>query len=172
MDQSRLKRLNQILADQLGSNSQGPLYKWAWTRDLRIGIQTAFRRYEHVPQVAEDRWALAMWQAPPSEELFKMTFGTEMAYPRSGWYHVCDTPVDRLLEEGFEPSERFTYYIIHLTKKQRAMSMRDIRRTIEDNRAARDVEKDKHVGDYLDDVVTAFGNLPGKRGGSVSFGGI
>ena len=172
MQPSTLSHLNHLLEDALGRVSVGPLYKWIHSRDLRFGLEQSKRSYEFVPQVDGDRWVLARWIPPPEKSVWEAQMGTTVAYPRGGWYQACDVACDPILAQGVEPNERMTYYLIGLQRKQAQMSKREIAARFDAAREYRAKEQDRQLDDYLSSSWTAFGNLPGKRGGHVSFGGI
>lgn len=177
MSPSTLDHLNTLLRDHLGVTRGGsfvPTYKWIHSRDreLFVPLEISAGVYESYPQIMEERWVLAMWMAPPSEWEWKAQFQGQIGYPRNGYYVAVDTPCDPLLEEGAEPNERMTLYIIGLRKKEIALGLRGLHEKFKEATARREHNKDRITDDFLSDKWTAFGNVPGRRGGHVSFGGI
>lgn len=184
MDTHVLARLNRVLADPvtgLGRNPHGqPMYKWAHTRELQFplalpsetrsqgGIFMLGSHYQWTRQIEDDRWVLAVWDGSWSEAQWNATFRGEVPWPRQGMYYASDI----MLKPGVEPNDQATNDVLGKVRAKAPMTMKDFLEHAEAKveRAKRETEQIQ--SDYIDDVVTAFGNIPGKRGGSVSFGGI
>lgn len=183
MEAHTLKRMNRSLKDHLGSNLYGdPLYKWLHTSDealrypLRVsesmvqlnGILRPVARYEWQRQIEDERWVVASWSEPPSYDEWLSMFGSEIGWPRRGLYYSTDI----MLKLGIEPNDAATNDVIGKVKAQRRLTYRDFldHANAKAEHASNEALRQQH--DLIDDAVTAFGNIPGKRGGSVSFGGI
>jgi hypothetical protein len=180
MQPLELDRLNRILADTLGRNVHGePIYKWIASRELtfplrdkeklvtRNGILVFEPHYVWEPQTTSECWVLAKWLAPPSHDEWLDSFGTEVAYPARGLYYVTDV----MLSPEYEPNEAITYDSIGKVKALRSLTLSDIVRLQREKRDSIETAGDRRIADWIDDKATAFGNVPGKRGGHVSFGG-
>ncbi len=181
MDKTVLARLNRSLEDHLGRNPHGQArYKWAHTRELLFpmvvhsdtrtkgGLYVVGQRYEMTRQIEEDRWVVAVWDSPQSREQWDATFRGEVPWPRQGMYYASDI----MLLPGVEPNDLVTNDVLGKVKAKRTMTMLDFMEHAEAKVESRKRETERIQSDYIDDVVTAFGNIPGKRGGSVSFGGV
>lgn len=181
MDKDILKRLNRVLDDNLGRNPYGePRYKWAHTRELMYplarpderrtngGLYVTGEHYEMTRQIEEDRWVVAVWEPSPDEETWAAAFKGEVPWPRRGMYYVSDI----MLRPGIEPNDQVTNDVLGKVKAKRALTFRDFLDHAEAKAEHMNKETERIQSDYIDDVVTAFGNIPGKRGGSVSFGGV
>lgn len=179
MNNLRIDSLNRLLRDYLGGKLDLPLYKWMHSRDRdlfcpmgRLDSTDPKASYEMVPQVWDERWTLAMWQAPPSRLEWEAQFKGQVPYPAQGYYVAVDTACDWILEQGYEPNERITQYVINLRRKELAMKEQGILESFQNATQRRAKEKEAAADDFLTNKWTAFSNVPGKRGGHVSFGGI
>lgn len=181
MQTNELARLNRILGDSLGRNPQGdPIYKWIWSRDLtfpmRSGTKTTTQGglvifdhdYTMEPQVSDECWLLAKWCAPCSPSEWLGTFGGEVGFPSNGLYYTTDV----MLKAGVEPNEAVTYDCIGKVKHLRNLTVSQILEAQKDKMSRSEKRSDDRVADFIADKATAFGNVPGKRGGATSFGGV
>lgn len=182
MTKLELARLNRILGDSLGRNPQGdPIYKWIWSRELtfplrskektveRNGIIVFEPSYEWEPQVAGDCWLLAKWLMPEgSYDSWLTSFGSEVPFPAHGLYYVTDV----MLKPGLEPNEAITYDCIGKVKHLRGLTLSEVVDAQQAKMDRNDKASETRLEDFIADKATAFGNVPGKRGGVVSFGGV
>src|ERR1700730_13781325 len=121
MDYKTLIRLNNRLGDNLGRNPHnGSVYRWFHTRDLKYPSRTADGGYEHLRQIDEDRWILAMWMPPPSEAEWHASF-PDLGYPHQGMYYATDM----MLKVGLEPDDRATDVLQDLARKNRHTTFLD-----------------------------------------------
>lgn len=162
-----LKRYNRRLADLRGKSPHGdPIYQWVHSRDLLYPCRIGASQYTSMRQVDEDRWVIAKWMPPPPEMLWKEQF-PDIGYPANGQYYATDL----MLAEGVEPNEGITEQVAGKLKAIEVRTFRDCLDEIERARAKNEEARKAVFNDYVDDACTAFGNLPGARGGHVSFGG-
>jgi hypothetical protein len=182
-----LSRLNDLLGAELGRNPYGePLYRWDYADDLmhwrRKGaaynmvqipgspLILAEPEYEQVrlcPWLSE-QYALTLWTAPSPEAQWRATFGDKLLWPRRGYYMPTNIALDR--EEA--PTIPITWEVIDTIRKQRQKTFAD---HVADGERALDYEeraKAAEARDAVADAMTAFGNVPGKRGGHVAFQNI
>lgn len=180
-----LRRLNRILADNLGRTPYGhPLYKWVQNQELkyprkkseewvlRNGIHVAAREYEWEPQmphIGRLQWVLAKWIPPGTMETWVDSYGNGAGYPSQGLYYCTDI----ILRPEHDPSELATSDAIGKVKAFRsAFGAREItlQDVIDRQRAAeaRDrLASENEIDAYL--ASKLFLNIPGTRSGSVSF---
>lgn len=182
MQTTELARLNRILGDSLGLNVHGdPIYKWIWSRDLtfplrskektveRNGIFVFEASYEWEPQVGVDCWLLAKWISPAdSYDTWLSQFGSEVPFPAKGMYYTTDV----MLKAGLEPNEAITYDSVGKVRTFRHLTLSQILEAQEAKMQRSEQRSDARIADFVADKATAFGNVPGKRGGRVSFGGV
>lgn len=185
----RIARLNKVLADKFGS-SNGPdgriqRFKWMHTGEVHMivdngpvttsgGLVLPGRQdYQAVPFAARlgSCWCIFQWTAPNMTEWqWRMTFGTQFAYPAHGRY----LPIDNArMAPGDEPDESINEFIIGRIQAQLdARTIDHLDACIRD--ANRDIAaKQQEFADRVDDWWPAFDNEPGKRGeGATSFGGL
>jgi hypothetical protein len=168
MSPQRLFELNRRLGDLRGRNPHGdPVYRWFHSKDLTYPARENDGIFRWVRQVDEDCYLIGMWQPPPSRETWKAQF-PDIGYPERGIYYATD----KILRAGVEPSDGLTDQIAGLIKELGMKTMRDILDEFEMARERQDKRQEDLISDIVENSVTAFGNDPGKRGGSVSFGGI
>jgi len=181
MQTTELARLNRILGDSLGRNPQGePIYMWIWSRDLKFPIRSSndmvernglivFEpQYTWEPQVTGDCWLLAKWLLPGEPDVWLAAFGTEVPFPQHGLFYVTDV----MLRPGIEPNEAVTYDTIGKVQHLRSLTVSQVLETQQIKMDRNEQRSDDRVADWIADKAVAFGNVPGKRGGQVSFGGI
>lgn len=180
MDQTELARLNRILGDSLGRNPQDePIFKWMRSEDVRLpmktdeslvllnGIYRPEPKYTWEPTYDAGCWVLAMWHFSEPDEWIT-SFGNEVPWPQHGLHYVTDM----ILLAGIEPNETATYDAVQAVKQLRVTSIADHLYNIRAKRARLEKQGRDELYEYLTSKATAFGNIPGKRGGTVSFGGI
>ena len=178
MDDKTLSKLNTELQAHFGATpAGGPLFKWCLASELFYlyeregygedrtdsGLYVARKRWdrhshaEHYGNV----WMLTAW-APP--EWDRMTWWNNFAgafpYPVNGEYHPIESTV---LPVGEEPSEALNLYTVRKLYGHLGMDYKDHL----DN-ANSIVEKHKKadasiISDAVDDMVPAFGNVPGEK---------
>lgn len=168
MEPGTLERLNKRLADTRGRNPHGqPVYRWFRSCDLLYPCRNAAGNYEQLRQVDDDCYVIGMWSAPMPESEWRAQF-PDIGYPHQGMYYATDI----MLRQGHEPTDSRTDEVAGLIKSSELKTFRDCLDEIEASRGKREKANASIISDVIDDSVTAFGNLPGSRGGSVSFGGI
>jgi hypothetical protein len=123
MTDSDLKRLNRVLAQELGRAPNGwPLFKWERPRDLwylieygvdditPAGLYVTIDRYKKVPWSErlgpQFPWILANWMDPGTPQEWHMKYGDVIPYPPNGMYYPlygsqipCD-PNDEITAEA------------------------------------------------------------------------
>lgn len=169
MNQHDLTRFNRRLADARGRNPfSEPVYRWFHSGDptLRYPVRTA-EGYEQLRQIDEDRWLIGMWYPPEEEGEWRRMF-PDLGYPRQGMYYATDV----MLLAGIEPNDTITDDVIGKLKGREGWTFRDFIDEIQGRRAKRERSLENRRNDIIDNAATAFGNLPGARGGAVSFGGV
>lgn len=183
-----LGRLNKTLAT-LGRSpveyGSLQLYKWVWSPELffegddgiseRVGkneegnlwVVSKEIKYVRERQIEADVWLVVSWEPPPDPDWWRSQIGPELKWPAAGWY----IPSDVILLPREEPNESVTNLVMQSVKeKRRRNSLREHTNTGLDMLA----KAEKKRGDYFSDLVDeyTFHSIPGKRGGSKSFGGI
>lgn len=186
-----VQKLNDLLRIELGNSPTGePLYQWRHTGDLVevfalhdsagrpvkemfttpggvLAWRTKTIRQLQNPKY-RNHWAICYWEPPVPIEKWSEMYGTTEDYPAGGTYFVGRT----INREGVPPSRMTTQQFIEACRKvrQKTLAQRVEASLEEDKKAEQSAET--MIEDYLTDRVPAFANLtPGKRGGSVSFGG-
>lgn len=165
-----LTRYNRRLGDARGRNPHGdPVYRWHHSKDLalRYPVRNGDGSYENLRQIDEDRWLIAMWYPPCDEDDWKRQF-PDLGYPAEGMYYATDV----MLLPGIEPNDTITEDVIGKLKTREGWTFRDHLDEIEGRRTKREKALAAKRSDIIDDAATAFGNIPGCRGGTVSFGGF
>lgn len=190
MDKHTLKRLNKVLADNLGrvpaEYGDQARYKWAWTGygengrvELGDWVQFGYResatpsgliinlpKFELLRQYEDDRWAIAKWEPPMRESEWIARFGTELAWPNRGSYYITS----EIMTEGGEPNDAATEYVIGKIKNHLSKSYLDLKNEAEERLRLREQRNENRISDLVD--ANTFYAIPGVRGGSVSYGGI
>lgn len=159
----RIDPLNRLLHDHLGSTPDGrSMYKWIHSRDSelfvwigRLNSLDVKAAYEFTPQVHIVRWVLAKWMEPPSKRWWEVQFKGQVGYPEGGYYTACSTPSDKLLENGVEPTERITMYIIELRKHQIDIGQKGVMDAIAERRIQNDKDRDREMDAALSDRWTS-----------------
>lgn len=181
MDQKILNRLNRRLADALGRNFKGEgRYKWAHTRDITLvwrkdseftqavsGLWTPDVKYEIIRQDDEDYWTIAVWDHPPSADVWFKLYGSDIAYPQHGMWFVSDVR----LPDDAEPNDAYTDSVIGAIRyrNDRIRTFRDSLNRINENIAAGEKRREALYDDFIKDRFTAGFNVPGSRGYHASF---
>lgn len=174
-----IEPLNDLLGDRLGRNPLGePLYKWfhsdSWfhfmktdTTPVRHGavflVEPTFEPRKMVTAV--DTWILGHWHQPEPRHEWERKYGTGLLWPREGYY----SPTNVQMQRGEFPSIHTTEEVITGIRRHREKTFADFYQDGEDILAHREAAEKSKRYDIIDDAVTAFGNDPGKRNGSVSF---
>lgn len=169
------------MGDELGLTPYGePRYKWVQAGDLtfpvkakdkwvvRNGLHVPEAQFEMRPQCPHlDRrqWVLAMWLVPPSLFQWKMQFGTEAGYQERGYFMATDC----IRAVGKKPTENVTRGAIGAIKQVREMNLADFEAHHEAKAAKNEKDTASLYDDWLKDKMTAFGEVPGSRGGLTSF---
>jgi hypothetical protein len=119
-----------------------------------------------------DQWVLCCLQLPPSEDAWVEMFGSRLPYPKNGTWAPVETetytvamPADAL------PGENFTMALIRARQKSREIHPSDLANAYENREQLRDKRRFVSARDRIKDVLP-FNPDPGKRGGSVSWGGV
>lgn len=184
---SLLANLNDLLGAELGRNPHGEsLYRWDLSDDLDhwrrkpatyamvqipgSPLILAEPEYEKVPLCPWliSQYVLTLWTAPTPESQWRATFGDKLLWPRRGYY----MPTNIALEREGCPTVDLTNEVIGTIRQQRKKTFAD---HVADTERALDYEEKSNKilrNDAIADMMTAFGNIPGKRGGSVAFQNI
>ena len=118
-----------------------------------------------------DQWVLCAWQQPPSEDEWHRMFGTRLPYNRNGsWAPVATETRVVAMPPGKLPGEAWTMAIIRARQKTREIPERDIANATENRWAKKDKDRQEMIRHRISDALPVNPE-PGKRGGSVSFGG-
>ncbi len=181
MDTQVLNRLNRRLADALGTNGNGEgRHKWAHTRDITLiwrkdsefkqsasGLWTPDAQYETIRQEDEDYWTIAVWDSPPSPDVWLTLYGSDIPYPRGGMWFVSSVR----LPEGVEPTDAHTDAVIGAVRyrNERVRTFRDAMNRINEKQAEIARRRDALYDDWIKDQFTAGFNVPGSRGYHASF---
>lgn len=168
MNQQTLDRLNRRLGDVRGYNPHGqPLFAWIHSSLLFYPVNMGGGSYCQQRQIDEDRWLVAKWDAPMPERQWKAQF-PDIGYPANGMYYATD----QILVEGTEPNEAINEDVAHRLKVNASKTFKDHLNDIERAREVQELANKNYISDFVDDACVAFNNIPGKRGGATSFGGI
>jgi len=192
-----LDRENDKLRIAHGETGGRANYKWEFSENLYFPMRKEPLEYEYkanekgiieAKAVYEMRlqapylrrqWVLCRYMEPPTETAWKNTFGTKVAYPAKGYYAATNANLD----EGLSPWDMspdgttFTDAVIRIAKKDRAKTIREWDDEGEAIVARREKLVDEQRDGKIDEevyipFVDNSPHLPGKRGGSVSFGGV
>ena len=118
-----------------------------------------------------DQWVLCCLQVPMSEAEWVQTFGSKLPYPANGsWAPVCTETRTVAMAPGCLPGENFTMAAIRGRQRSREIPERDIANATVERDKRKDEKRRTHIRERLYDVLPVNPD-PGKRGGSVSFGG-
>lgn len=181
-----IRELNKRLGEALGWNPHGePLYKWVhsesffhWMRDISgykevqspsgLSVMEPIYVERKMCPNMHDMWLVAHWHDSGSEHAWIQAYGSDALYPRHGYYsqsNACQVP-------GQLPTATQTEDFIWMVRKHRMKTKADIYREGEDAVEARERANDSRRKDIIQDAMTAYMNIPGKRGGHVSFPGV
>lgn len=188
---SELRKMNKRLGRELGTNPHGdPLYKWIWVndwmhlmRDIKgfapkalpsglIVMEPDYIQRRMVPGLDapdspyRDRWHVGHWHDCGDQRIWEETFGTQALWSRFGYYSMTDVwgpPAGTL------PTDSVTDGLIIRVKQFRSMSRAEIRDKFAADAEREEKRNDATRMDMIGDALTAFGNIPGTRGGHVSF---
>jgi hypothetical protein len=156
-----VETLNRHLGQSLGHVRSGtlPRFCWKWAPDLpywhtRLGKAYVLCRWER-PNVSEAEWV--------------RRFGGRYPYPANGMYHPFSetaVPAHSLTEEL---NQNYIRVIDGQMSRSFASHMSEVNEEV-----GKDRESDEtRWTEYVQDMNPAFSNYDyGKRGGSVSFGGV
>lgn len=116
-------------------------------------------------------WCPFEWAPCPMTEWdWIQAFGDAEPFPRGGMWHPHE---DVVLPPGVLPTRRHTEAVVDALRATRAMTKKDKLDAIKSAIKYREEAQEKRLSDEIDDMVPAFDNFQsGKRGGSVSFGGV
>ena len=124
-------------------------------------------KYTMVRQYPEDRWCIAFWQAPIGYEMWYSRYGAELEWPRHGQWLVTDL----VFEQGIYPTEQLTNDVIAAVTELRIRNYDDYLNMLDSRDAAREQRLKNTCRDMVYDALPEFVGIPGKRGGSTSWGG-
>ena len=167
-----------------GRNPHGGLnFRWFNARDLDymyecgteegktpsglFVIQTKWEKHSFA-DIYGPNWLLAKWQAPIPYSEWAKQIGTAFPWPRHGEYCPVESTV---LRPGLEPDEDITQYTVYKLHQHLGMKAPDHLKRAYDEIEQRRKEDIGKWSDIVDDVMPAFGNVPGKKM-HVSFGGV
>ena len=178
MTKQLLDKMNLEIRLHFGDTPAGcPAYKWCKSTDLFYfyekpgykeglspgGIWVAQKEWERhsYADMYGNKWLLAMWTPPecgPSE--WSLIMQDAFPYPSNGEYHPIESTV---LDVGVEPNENLNRYTLMKLYKHLGMEWNEHLDTA--NTTLEKVAKDDQTmtDDMIDDVVPAFGNVPGER---------
>lgn len=189
----KIQKLNDLLRIELGTvpNGQGQ-HQWRYTGDLvalfvlydehdRPVIEykatdggvlvAAYKTFKALQRIDKPRnWALCTWEDPGAEAEWRRKFGTTETYPGAESYIAGADQL--ILDEGFEPTLELTRSFIDQIRRVRKLSTEDRIAHFDKIDAASDKAVEDKATGIIDPDVPRFGVIPGKRGGSVSFGGV
>jgi len=179
-----LQKLNERFRE-FGTTPTGELkYRWANARDMfylyESGQSEAFKplsvdadgieRGLWVIGTAWERhcqadrygpvWMLTAWMPAMSEREWLRTVGTAFPWPRHGEHHPIDSTV---LPEGTEPDETLTMYVARKLYLHLGMKVPEYLDTARAGPERRKREQQAEWNDAVDDVIPAFGNIPGEK---------
>lgn len=185
-----IQRMNKRLGDALGMNPHGePAYKWIWVntwmhfmqdqngyepKATETGLIVMAPKYiprRMVPGLDDpnsphrDRWHVGHWHDSGDEYAWRQMFGSAALWSRFGHYSMTDI----WSQQGQAPNQQTTDDLIVRVKQFRAMTVADARKKFAEEATKQEYDKDNLRLDIIGDAMTAFGNDPGKRSGSVSF---
>ena len=185
--ETTIKRLNDLLGRELGRSASGqPIYSWAFSEDLFFlgpkldengDIVCAMRETEGgltaVEAIMEPRkmcaaldhqWVVVMWNQPGSEAAWKAQFGLKLAYPKNGYL----APTNMCLGKSEIPDAAVTEEVIGKIRAERKKTFHDYMAESQRDLDRQDKRDADNLLDSVSDACTAFGAVPGRKGG-VSF---
>ncbi len=181
MDKQTLDRLNRRLADALGTNCNGEgRHRWAHTREITLvwrkdsdlrqtesGLWVPEANYQTIRQEDEDYWTIAVWDSPPSADVWLKLYGSDIPYPQRGMWFVSSVR----LPEDAEPNDAYTDEVIGAVRyrNERIRTFRDALNRVNEKQAEIARRRDALYDDWIRDQFTAGFNVPGSRGFHVSF---
>lgn len=119
-----------------------------------------------------DQWVFCCLQKPPSEHEWNQRFGSMLQYPKNGtWAPVETETYTMAMPPGKLPGENFNMAIIRARQRSREIPVPDIENAIADREAKKAANNRWKSVKRIKDALPINPN-PGKRGGSVSWGGI
>ena len=189
MNSSRnVARLNELFR-VFGECPLGLRYKWVWTPDMEFYVMSgnaytlacaaewkptvggilapqydAYRKMRW-SDVYGPCWIIAKYWKPMSEKEWHDLYGAQIPWPRQGEYHAIE---NLKLLPGREPSDRTTKAIIWMIHQDNQKTYQD---HIQEGDQLREQEMQStmsRIESELTDTLTAFGKVPGSRGGGVS----
>lgn len=182
-----IQQLNEFLGAELGRVPGGsePLFKWEWSEDLfwpsyatggRVEKQSPggivyfekeYRR-DRMSHKLRKQWVVTKWCRPEELSQWKENFpGAD--YPANG-YRIN---TDWYNPPGKQPTFEDTRCLVWAIRKQFGMTAGQLADDVQAEQDHRDKAVENEVLDEIREDFTAFMNpYPGKRGGSISFGGV
>lgn len=131
-------------------------------------VETEYSRHSWA-EVFGQGYIVGLWKPPVPHHDWLQRYGMSLPYPAGGEYEAIE---NTFLAVPEEPGEDLCRALVFAVQKQTDLKFQEI----VDRINARDKAREKSQVDELEaeigDAMTAFGNDPGKRSGSVSFGGI
>jgi hypothetical protein len=142
-----------------------------------IEVKAVFEQKKMCPLLSR-QWVLCRFIAPPSETHWKNTFGTKVEYPRTGYYAPTNVELDPEVAPWDTDANgaSLTDMVIGMAARDRDRTVREWNEQGEEILARSERAKDAEMDRIIDDAcyipfVDNSPHIPGKRGGSVSFGG-
>lgn len=193
-----LDRENDKLRIAHGSTGDQPNYKWEFSENLYFPFRKEPPEYDYIANEATGiieakpvfelkkmcpflnrQWVLCRFMAPPTETVWKRTFGTKVEYPAKGYYAPTNVELDPGIgpwDTGPDTSATLTDIVIRMAANDRARSAREWDEQAEEIERRGEKAADEKMNTILDDAthipfVDNSPHIPGKRGGSVSWGG-
>lgn len=118
-----------------------------------------------------NQWVLCCLQEPMPEDEWMRVFGSVLPYPSNGsWAPVGTETRTIAMEAGVLPGENFTMAIIRGRQRSRAIPDCDIANAAASRDQKREADRRQHIRERIHDVLPVNPD-PGKRGGSLSWGG-
>jgi len=193
MTSKQLARTDEAFRRDLGANPYGePIFRWMKSDDQQltyysprgtdwkaneIGLLLPVPIVERLPQVdGPPRWVLVHWFPAPPPEVWAETFrrmgaSSPPPYPTHGWYYAHEEG-HLQLEPHEEPTLSETERVIRIIRHHNTKTLQDFIDEGDEIVKRRNKRQKQELHDAVMDLALPFGNIPGKRGGPVSYGGI
>lgn len=120
-----------------------------------------------------NQWVMCCQQPLPSRELWLALYGTQLLYPSHGAWAPVSTE-DRVLAmpPGTVPGEVYTQAIINGRRYSREIPDGDVLTAHDDWERKQEASRKHELRDRIVEHLPISLNVPGTRGGSISWGGV
>lgn len=119
-----------------------------------------------------DQWVLCCRQAPPPEHEWAKMFGTMLQYPKNGTWAPVQTETHTMaMPKGNLPGENFCMALIRARQRTREIPVSKLDSEYTAAEEKKDTTRRQNIRHRIKDALPVNPN-PGKRGGSISWGGI